>query len=191
MLEWLGVVTGILYVWLAAKQSLYCWPVSLINLGIYFYIFLTHGLYADSGLQVFYLGLTLYGWWYWKRPSDALGVRVSVSVLNLKQRVGVLLLCAGITLMIAMVLQAATDSTVPWLDAHTTAVSLVAQALTARKVLESWLLWIWANIFYCGLYVYKDLLPTAGLYAFFIVLAIYGWNEWQRSRAVPLEKQTS
>lgn len=183
MLEWIGVVTGVLYVWLAARQSMFCWPTSLLNLSVYFYVFSASGLYADAGLQIFYLALTFYGWWSWKASHADARPPLNVRTLSTKERLAVLGAVAVGTAVLFGALRAFTPSTVPLLDAHTTALSLVAQALTARKILESWTLWIWANVFYCGLYLQKGLYPTVGLYFLFIVLAGYGYREWRRTRS--------
>ncbi len=180
ILEVIGVVSGVLYVVLAARLSSLCWPVSFINLTVYFYVFWTAGLYADSLLQLFYFVLTIYGWWSWTRRQPVSQGPLRVQRLRIQGGVGVLACVVASTLLLAWLLKAFTPSEVPFLDAHTTAVSLVAQALATRKILENWLLWIWANVFYCALYLYKGLYLTCGLYGFFLVLAFYGFFEWKR-----------
>jgi len=185
--EAVGFVTGVLCVWLLARQSLWNWPLALANVLLYALIFLRAGLYADAALQVVFAALNSYGWWSWRRGrgDDRTGARRELPVRRTPAAVwtglgaAVALGSAGVYFLLA----AATDSTVPLWDASTAALSLAAIYGQARKYLESWLLWIAADLVYIPLYLYKDLWLTAVLYAVYLALCVFGWRAW-RSQAM-------
>ncbi len=168
--------------WLVVRQQVASWPVGILNNAFYLALFWQSGLYADSLLQVFYVGIGLYGWWAWLYGGEARGVlrvsRVSGAALG-----GTAILVAVGTVVLANLLSVYTDSTVPGLDGWTTALSLGATWLQSRKYLESWLLWILADVFYIGLYWYKDLHLTSLVYAVFLLMCIRGYKEWRAACA--------
>jgi nicotinamide mononucleotide transporter len=178
-----GALFGIAYVWLATRENAWCWPVGLVNVGLYILVFYEARLYADMGLQVVYVVLSLYGWHQWLRGGPGEGaLRVSrapgraLLLLSLLGSAGAALL--GFTLY------RHTDASVPFWDSTTTSFSLVAQWMQARKWIENWPLWIAVDLVYVGIYVYKKLYATAGLYAVFIALAFVGLVQWRRSLPV-------
>jgi nicotinamide mononucleotide transporter len=179
-LEILGAATGALGVWLAARENVWCWPMSLVNVAIYAVVFRDAKLYADMGLQGVYFALCLYGWWAWLRGGAAHG-RLVVS----RGPRAVLVACsvAGVVFAAALgtFLWAKTDAALPFWDAGTTSFSLVAQFLQTRKWIENWPLWIAVDIVYVGMYLAKRLYLTAGLYGLFLVLAGIGLASWRRS----------
>src|ERR1700748_3495054 len=70
-LEVVGVITGLLCVWLAARNNIWNWPIAIISVAIYIFIFFNSHLYADMGLQVYFMAMNIYGWYYWaKKPAD-------------------------------------------------------------------------------------------------------------------------
>jgi nicotinamide mononucleotide transporter len=185
-IEALGFATGIASVWLFARQHLAAWPVGIVTSLCWFVLFLLSGLYADSGLQVFYVGVSLYGWWHWVHGRSS--TRVELPVTHTPSRLS-LALC-GVTVAATLAfwafLDRATDSTVPLPDAATTVLSLVAYFLLARKHIENWPIWIFGvNLPYVALYLYKGLVLTAALQPLFILLSVRGWLSWRRDlRAV-------
>lgn len=179
LLELAGVLTGLAAVWLTARQVIWCWPVALVNVSLYGIIFYEARLYADMALQGFYFAASLYGWYYWNQKRPGRPVPVKRAGLPL------LLLLAALTLLgtflIGYTLKRNTDASLPYLDSFLTAASLAGQWLMARKLIENWLLWIGVNILYVGMFLYKHLYLTAGLYALFIILAVIGYLEWKKS----------
>ncbi len=176
VVEVIGFVSGAICVWLVGKQNPWSWPVGLIQVVAYLFLFWQAGLYADAGLQAVYIALGLWGWWNWLRgrPEGPLRVRRT-------RRVEWLAL-AGIgmvgTVLIAQVLMSFTSSTVPWPDATTTVLSLLATYGQGRKLVESWWLWIAADLIYIPLYAYKGLWLTALLYLGFLALCVIGLRRW-------------
>ncbi|MEU4089793.1 nicotinamide riboside transporter PnuC [Streptomyces aureus] len=182
--EALGFATGAVCVWLVARQHIANWPVGIANNVFFIVLFLQAGLYADAGLQVVFIALAGYGWWIWARgdgpaTADALPVRRSTGTEWLW------LTAAGVlgTGALTVLLDRATDSTVPFWDALTTALSLAATYGQCRKLLESWWLWIAADLVYIPLYAYKGLYLTSLLYVGFLALCVAGLLGWRRTLA--------
>lgn len=179
-LELLGFVTGAACVWLIAKQNIWNWPLGIANNLLFMALFSRAGLYADVGLQVFYVGIGLYGWWHWLHGGQDRGA-LRVSRTPPREAALALLLTVAGTAAVVLLLKRFTPSTVPVLDATVTGLSVAAQVLMARKRLENWWIWIAANLLSIGLLIYKQLFITAGLYAVFLVICVAGLVEWTRS----------
>ncbi|MGW0606100.1 nicotinamide riboside transporter PnuC [Streptomyces sp. NPDC002640] len=176
--ELLGFGSGALCVWLVARQHIANWPIGIANNLLFILLFTDSGLYADAALQVVFIALACYGWWTWVRgggPGERLRVR------RTSQREWTWLLAAGAAGFAAiwLLLDRATDSTVPQWDALTTALSLMATYGQCRKRVESWWLWIAADVVYIALYAHKDLYLTSLLYAGFLVLCVIGLRNWR------------
>jgi nicotinamide mononucleotide transporter len=178
-LELVGFVFGVAAVWLMIRQHIAAWPVGIVNVALYAVLFTRAGLYSDAGLQVVYVALSLYGWWHWHRGSAA---HDALPVTRTPPREAMLAVVAALTLWIALALITSRlpGTSLPWLDAALVAGSLVTQWLAARKRLENWICWIVLDVVYVGLFVYKELLLTALLYAVFTGLAVRGHVAWSR-----------
>jgi len=177
-----GVVTGILYVILEVKQNRFLWPLGIITSAAYIYIFFTGKFYADMGLQVYYVLISIYGWYYWSRggAKETKGA-LPVVRINRQQLILLFLTFAFSWALIYFVLDRYTDSSVPLGDSFTTALAIVATWMLTRKIIEQWFLWIIANVVSIALYIYKGLYPTVILYAVYAGMAVYGYLEWKRS----------
>jgi nicotinamide mononucleotide transporter len=180
-LEAAAVVISFLAIWLTARRSMLCWPLNLIACALYFVLFFDVRLYADTALQaVFGIGI-LYGWTVWRRDSRGAGAIV-VMPLSRSRAVAALAAGAVAALAIGWFTSRHTDATLPWMDATLSSFSLVAQYWTARRHRENWLLWIVVDVAYVGMFVFKGLILTAGLYAVMTGLAVMGYREWRRMR---------
>lgn len=178
LLETSGVITGILCVYLAAKNNIWNWPIAIISVLIYILIFFEAKLYADTGLQVYFLAMNLYGWYFWSRKE--VDKKVPVTSISTQE---IILSFAGIVVFTAglgLFLYKGTDASFPFIDSFCTACSLVAQVFLARKVLENWLIWIFVDVIYVGLYISKNLHLTAGMYALYIIIAAIGYQNWRK-----------
>ncbi|MES2428695.1 MAG: nicotinamide riboside transporter PnuC [Bacteroidota bacterium] len=178
LLEVIGVITGLLCVYLAAKNIIWNWPFAIISVVIYIFIFSEAHLFADMGLQVYFLVMNIYGWYYWsKKPAS----EEKTPVMRIKKNEAFISAIAVIvfTFILGSVLKYTTAS-YPYLDSFCTACSLVAQVLLARKVLENWLIWIFVDIIYVGVYMYKDLHLTAVMYAIYVAIALMGYIDWKK-----------
>ncbi|MBN3968207.1 nicotinamide mononucleotide transporter [Pseudomonas gregormendelii] len=182
-LELFAAALGVIAVWLTVKQNPWCWPIGLVMVLLYSWVFFEVKLYSDMLLQVIYAALQLYGWWQWTRGGDErLGRQVSrlaVAPIALSLSLGAI---GSLALGAAMAHW--TDAAQPWLDAALTGFSLVAQVWMAQKRVQCWPLWIFLDVIFVGLFVYKGMYLTAGLYALFTLIAIQGWREWRTDLAL-------
>lgn len=178
-LEIVGVLLGLLYLWLEYKVSIWLWAVGIIMPAVYIVIYYEAGLYADSGINAYYLLAGVYGWIMWLRHASAVKERKIVHT-PVKLIVPMAAAFTALLLIIAWVLIRFTDSTVPWLDSFTTALSFVAMWMLAYKYLEQWLVWLVVDVVSCGLYVYKGLDYTAVLYGLYAIIAFFGYLKWKR-----------
>jgi len=182
-LELFAAALGVIAVWLTVKQNPWCWPIGLVMVLVYSWIFFDVKLYSDMLLQVIYAALQLYGWWQWSRRGDA---RPGRKVTHLESRSVWTSVAWGAIVSLALGAGMAhfTDAAQPWLDATLTGFSLVAQVWMAQKRVQCWPLWILLDVIFVGLFVYKDLYLTAALYALFTLLAVQGWREWRTDLAL-------
>src|SRR5258708_6986098 len=169
-----GVVFGILSVWLTTRENVWCWPTGLVTVSLYIIVFGQAKLYADMGLQVVYVALCLYGWYEWLHGGPGQGaLRVSRTPRT-----------AGLAIALGAALRGQPDAALPYLDSTTASFSLVAQWMQTRKWLETWVVWIAVDVVYVGMYVFKQLHPTAVLYAIYLALAVMGRRAWIKSALV-------
>ena len=176
--EVLGFGTGLVNVGLLVRRHILNWPVGILNVLLLMLVFWSAGLYADASLQIVYVVLGAYGWWAWLYGGASrtpLTVRTTTRAEWLGLAVAGVLLTGGLWLF----LDRLTSSTVPLADALTTALSLLATYGQTRKLVESWWLWIAADLIYIPLYGYKDLWLTALLYVAFLVLCVLGLRAWR------------
>ena len=178
--EALGFVTGAICVYLVTVQHILNWPIGIANNLLWILLFATAGLYADSALQVVYIALAVWGWYQWLHGGTA---KVALRVSSTTAREWSFLAGSGVvgTGVMYLFLEHLTPSTVPFWDAVTTVLSLMAIYGQAKKKWESWLLWIAADAIYIPLYHHKGLTLTAILYVGFAALCVKGLIGWRRS----------
>lgn len=178
-LEIAGTIIGLLYLWFEYKASIWLWPVSVIMPAVYILVYYRAGLYADSGISVYYLLAGIYGWLVWVRHTPGKPEKpITFTPLRLVLPLSVIL-CV-VFVLIGKVLEAYTDSTVPWWDSFTTALSVVAMWMLAHKYVEQWLVWLVVDVVSCGLYIYKDLYFTSFLYGLYALIAFFGYLKWKQ-----------
>ena len=183
-IEIFAVITGFISVWFLVNQKIAAWPLGIVNVAIYTLIFYESRLYLDMALQIFYIVIQAYGWYNWvfgKTGKEEL----KVSILSANQKY----IYAAIGILFAVVLgflmKNHTDDSMPYLDAITTTISLIAQWLLTYKKLENWTLWIIADIIYIPMYIFKNLKLTAILYFAFLILSVLGLNKWKKELTNP------
>ncbi len=180
-IEILGVITSLIYLYFSVRQIIWLWPFGILSSALFILIFFNSKFYADMGLQVYYLGVSVYGWFYWSRGKSSDQSRRPVSRISGKLGIvlsGAFLVCL---LVIVFILKSYTDSDVPWGDSFTTAASIIATWMLARKILEHWLVWILVDGVAAGLYIYKGLYPTTFLYILYSIISVTGFIQWKRS----------
>jgi len=179
--ELAGAATTALGIWLTARRVIWCWPVVLVADVLYIIVYRKVLLLSDAMLQVFFLGFTLYGWWHWWRGLREEG-EVRVEPLG---RTSMLAgLAAGAVGCVALgAVTVRLGAALPFLDAALASYSLVGSWWQARKHIANWWLWVVVDTIYVGEYIYKNLWPTAVLYAGLVALAIVGLRDWRRAAA--------
>lgn len=173
-----------IYVVLAAKESVWCWPASLVYVGLALYVFLDVSLYLEFGLHIFYLVMSVYGWRQWTKGSAK--AELSVSQLQGKFHLVAIVLGLATTGGVGYFFLAYTDQAMPLLDAFITIFSLFATWLVTRKVLENWLYWVVIDIAGMMLYADRGLFLFAALYFFYTIIAIVGYFRWRKSYLKPV-----
>lgn len=181
-IEFLGSIFGLLYILFSIKQNIWCWPIGFITSALYIYVFFVSKFYADMGLQVYYVVISLYGWYHWMFGAKS-KKQDNLKITKTGLRAGVILFLMNtvIFIFIAYVLVNFTDSEIPYWDAFTTSASFVATWMLARKMIEHWIIWIIVDSVSLGLYIYKGLYPTVILFAVYTVLALLGYLEWKKA----------
>ena len=179
--EVIAASLGFVAIFLQIKQNVWYWLVSIIMVSMYIYIYIQARLYADMSLQVYYLGISFYGWYLWlfgkqvNESKSSIEVTSTSSVLKQKLSIITLVLFGGMSWFLLQF----TDSDMPILDSFTTSLSFVATWMLANKKIENWLIWIVVDVVSAGMYIYKELYATAFLFLCLSVLAAVGYRKWQ------------
>jgi nicotinamide mononucleotide transporter len=179
-IELLGAILGIAYVYYSIRQNILTWPIGLLTSILYVWVFFVSKLYADMGLQLYYVFISIYGWYEWLHGNKS-NKEETLKISRLRSKLGYMLLLFSllIFLLIWYILENYTDSPVPVADALATSLSLIATWMLARKILEHWLIWIFVDTFSIGLFWYKSLFPTVFLFIVYTTMAIVGYFEWK------------
>ena len=183
-LEIIGTFVGLVYLWLEYHASIYLWVASVVMPIVYTFIFFDAGLYADMGIQIYYVLASIYGFICWKWTITRKNNKNSEEKLKITHAPRRLItpmsvISIALTIVIAYILIAFTDSNVPWWDSITTSLSIVAMWMMARKYIEQWWAWLVVDVVSAGIYLYKELYFTAGLYALYAVIAYFGYKKWK------------
>jgi nicotinamide mononucleotide transporter len=180
--EILGFVTGAATVLLAVRESAWNWPVGIANNVFFLILFWKAKLYADAMLQVVYIVISVFGWWNWVR-GGAGHTELPISRISGRTTSLLAVLAVAATAVLTWCLRRFTDSSTPFGDGVTTALSLAAQYMLSRKLLENWWVWMTADVIYIWLYCYKSLYLAAILYLLFLAMCVAGYTGWKKSLA--------
>ncbi|MEP7195631.1 MAG: nicotinamide riboside transporter PnuC [Saprospiraceae bacterium] len=187
-IEFIGSIAGIIAVWLAAKSKLLTWPIGIINIVLFFFIFWQVQLYSDMFLQIYFFGISLYGWHNWKREKQD---TIPIKILSNRSRINNLILILIASIFFGYIVSNLPQyfpaifnkpAAFPYLDTFVGVSSIVANTLMAKRIMENWLLWIAINIVCVGLYLAKDIAFVALEYFVFLILAVVGHVSWQAER---------
>lgn len=198
MIDWLhvngleaaGLIASLVYLFYSIREKVWLWPWGILASLLSLWVFYSSRLYADMGLQFYYLSISAYGWWYWMRRSekdDESKVEVpikNVRVLLLVKLFAVGALLYGIILYALLCVPAMLDiasSDMPYLDALTTAASIVATWMLARKYIDHWLFWIAIDLLSMFMYLYKGLYFYSVLFLIYTIGAVVGYLEWKKT----------
>ncbi len=179
-LEAFAVFLGIASVFYSMKVNILVYPTGIISTLIYVWICFQYKLYADMGINAYYFGMSVYGWYVWTHPKEG-AAEVPVTWMKAKGWLIALVILLFSYLLLSYVLVNFTDSDVPYWDSFTTASAFVGMWLMAKKKVENWIFWIITDFVAIPLYFYKGLILTSFQYLFFTVLAIMGLIAWIKS----------
>lgn len=178
--EIIGVVFGLICVALTVRQNILSWPAGIISTVAFMFLFFEIKLYADTALQIFYLVTGFYGWYLWKHGGTN-KTELKVRTLPKRKRIFYILALVPAVYLMSLFLRTFTDASLPFFDSLASTLSIFAQILLMKKWLENWVLWIVVDILSIGIYIYKDVYLTAGLYAIFLILATTGFITWYKA----------
>jgi len=179
-IEIVAAVILLISVVLSAIENIWSWPTAIAGVALYIFVFYQAKLYADMGLQFFYIGISIYGWYEWLHGGTEQGV-LQVSKAPLRTLLVGTIIALAATIALGVFFRRFTDAALPFADSALTSFSLLAQFLMARKYIENWYLWIIVDVFYIAMFIFKHLYPTAILYAAFIGACTLGLVEWRRA----------
>ena len=185
--HWLDITTtilGLAYILFEYKASVWMWLVGFLMQALGIVLYYQKGLYADCGMEFYYLAVTVYGWWRWTHPlplphKEGQGKGL---IVHFPRHLVLpwLVIIAAIWAIIYWLLVTFTNSNVPLADSFTTALSIIGIWALAHKYLEQWFIWIAVDVVTCVLYFYKDIPFKASLYALYVVIAVLGYLKWRR-----------
>ena len=174
MIEYLAVLFSLAYVVLAARQNIWCWLFAVISVTLYIYICFTSKLFAETGLQVFYLCMAFYGYYNWNKPES----KSNIIQWNLYKHFLIILLGGFFTFLMGFYLTIYSSAKMPIIDSFTTVFSIIATYMITKKILENWLYWIVIDIVSIYLYFSRDLQLTSLLFIIYTFIAIFGYFFW-------------
>jgi nicotinamide mononucleotide transporter len=189
-IEFFGTLLYLWSVWLITRRNMLTWPVGIASVLLYMMIFYQVRLYSDALEQVYYLAASVYGWWNWSKVRPTSRVPVDVGFSTGRERLAWLCLTIGLALALGGVMSHVHEwaqrvfpeaASFPYLDASTTAMSLVAMWLMACRRVESWYYWLVVDCVGIGLYYVKGVKFISLLYVILLVLAINGLIAWKKA----------
>jgi len=180
-IEVIGATLALLFLLLEVRQKWTMWVVGVFSSAFYILIFYQAKVYAQMGLNAYFLLMNAYGFYYWRIAPQKKNKELNTS--HIQPRIALYLVGATVvlTLLITWILKSFTDSEVPFSDALLAALSIVATWLVAHKVLENWFVWIFVNTYSVALYYYLEMFPTAVLYAMYASMSVVGYLQWQKT----------
>lgn len=179
LLEYIAVIFGISSVWFASRENIWVYPTGIINVGLYIFLFITAKIYAQALVQVFYMAMSIYGWYNWVHHPSSEG-QSAITRLDVNGWIISIGLVIVGSILFYFLLSKYTDSPVPMLDSFTTAVFFVTMWLMAVKKIENWLGWTVGNLILIPLSIMQHLAFTSIQYFVFLFLAFSGWIEWNK-----------
>jgi len=178
--EIIAVILAIVYLLLAVKQNIWCWLAWILSSCLYCYIMYSVGLYMESGLQVFYIVMGIYGWSQWKQSKSDTVFEV-FKWTPIKHCFSILLILF-LTIASGYLLDQFTQALLPFWDALTTWGAIMATYMVAKKVLENWLYWFAIDLISVFLFASRELYLTAFLFFFYLFIIVIGYRSWNQAR---------
>jgi nicotinamide mononucleotide transporter len=182
-LELVAVLLALIYVVLASRQNVFCWLAGLLSVAIYTYICYESKLYLETFLQIFYLVISVYGWYQWVHGS-ADKKELPVSSYSFKKLIPLIVAGFIFAMIAGYFFDHYTTAVLPYLDAFVTVFSIIATWMTAKKILQSWIFWIVIDLAAMILYGQRGLVLSGVLYFIYVVICFYGLSQWKKSTSI-------
>ena len=184
-----AVVLAILYLVLAARENIWCWGAAFASTAIYMYVFFDVNLFQESALQIYYLGMAVYGWYQWRRPSDQSST-LPISTWSLKTHGAVIAATGVVVATSGYLLHKNTTAALPYVDAFTTWYAVVTTYMVTKKILENWGYWFVIDSVSIYLYLNRELYLTALLFVAYLVIIVFGYLKWKKEYDQQMSKPT-
>ncbi|MDV2947947.1 nicotinamide riboside transporter PnuC [Acinetobacter baumannii] len=178
-LEIFAVLISLIGVGLTVIRNMWCWLFNFFAFVLYAYLFYEFKLYGETILQFFFMVVNFYGFSYWLKGKQQ-DHDIRIEPIAVQTAIIQMIIAAVGGLVLGLVLKNFTDAAVPMLDSQLAAFSLLATYWTSRKHIATWILWVFVDIVYVGMFIYKELFLTSALYAAFVLMAAYGWYQWEK-----------
>ena len=176
-LELIAVLLAILYLLLAVRQNILCWPAGIISSVLYFFIMNSAGLYMEAYLQIFYVFMCFYGWSQWKKVTNNSFVVNPWSGLKHFYAISFVLI---LSFSSGLFMHSFTDAALPFIDAFVTWGAIIATYMVAKKLIENWIYWFVIDSISILLFISRGLIPTAFLFGIYIVIIFFGYKSWKK-----------
>jgi nicotinamide mononucleotide transporter len=177
LIEWLAVVSSIIYVILVAKRLIICWLFAFVGSALFVYLCYEGKLYIESLLQLFYVIMAVVGWLSWKKSefkdNTIVKWKMNSHLLNIA-------ISGVLAFILGYLFEKYTNQANPYIDAFTTLYSLSATYMVTKKILGNWIYWIIIDLVSIYLYAQRDYNLTAVQYGLFTVLAVFGFFAWRK-----------
>ena len=177
VLEWTAAGLGLINIALLVFRSVWNYAFGIASVAIYIFVFWESRLYAESGLQVFFVLAQVWGWVMWARAGGD-DSRVPVRWLDWRSRAVWLTGTAALSINLGWAMERFTNAAAPFVDGPIAMTSMAAQILLGFRRIENWVLWIAIDVAAVLLYIHRGLYPTAGLYGGMLVMSLFGLKEW-------------
>lgn len=192
IIEIVAIIFTLACVYFTIKNKVIAWPLGIVGVSAYLWLFFQINLYAEVITQIVFLGQSFYGWYNWAKLKNKPPAPITKMIDNFKGRlrnfdlgiyiattVVVVFGCIYAIIMGLFAYGFIGEPSIPLIDSLTTAISLVANFYLAKRYIENWFLWIIVDVMYVGVFMYKELYMTAGLYLLFFFMAIQGYRKWR------------
>ena len=185
LIEFLGTLSGLMAVWLAAKNNIFTWPIGIVNVICFFLIFRESHLFSDMFLQVYFFGVAIYGWLFWKKTAAK--NEPTISDIRLKPRLILLFVTLVFSVFVGWMMGNVhiwfsnifpEPAAYPYADSFVAVASVIANTLMARKKVESWIMWIVIDVVATVIYYQKNILLISVEFFIFTLLAVFGLINW-------------
>lgn len=174
-----ATIFSIIYVILAAKENIWCWFFGLIGTVLSLWVYVNFKLYSDASLQVFYIGMSIYGWMTWRQKGNISATKLPITALKIKTHFLLFIVGTALAILLGFFWQSF-GAVLPFIDAFTTSFSIIATFLVAKKILENWIYWIVIDFACIFIYFNRGMYLFSLLFFVYFIIAIFAYLAWKK-----------